>query len=271
MKQNEILKMMLKRYKQLFSSFSFLILLALYALLILSLELISVDQTSFESLDFSRETFWAVFSLSLGAGVCAMTVVQCWKSFLRPRASFHGRSLSQLFGEHYVEFMELAAPGFALRSYPLWFNPWFSKHSEFLDSPVEILMSRISATAEYALMNPEKYLAICSILTGMSDDELIAAIEQDKKEERAGQINEKAQQLLENNLQLLHVQLHEKWKYRVKGAAVLMSAILGSAVCLIVNANAATTLLCTVSAGLFGGVFSWLSRDVVAAIEGLRR
>jgi hypothetical protein len=71
----------------------------------------------------------------------------------------------------------------------------------------------------------------------------------------------------------IHVDIGGRWRRTVRATASLTSALLALAVVYLTHTKepASIVLAFVIIAFMFGGFFAWFSRDVVAAIERLRR
>lgn len=261
-------------FRKIFSSISFFLMFVaavLAVIAMLSLDAVSIDGDGVESLAASSTIVWLLVSLSLASGICAMAVVQCWKVFLRPRARFHREVLFYTFGRQYSTLMRLTAPGFGyegskkVSKFSIFRR--FDRRLEFLDSPAEVVMAQLAEAAEYALRNPKQFRELNDILIGDVPPSESRGLETEKMELES----DDQRYFLDKNLQLLHVQLHEMWRYRVRAVSVFVSAALACTICFMLNADQITIILGTSAAGLFGGVLSWLTRDVIAVVEANRR
>jgi hypothetical protein len=128
-------------------------------------------------------------------------------------------------------------------------------------------MAQLAEAAEYVLRHSEEYRELSRVLVGVPPDGRPSEIEGAPFEYRS----EEYRYFLDKNLQLLHVRLHEMWRYRVRVVSVFVSAAIACTICILLNADVIAILLGTTSAGLFGGVLSWLTRDIIAVVEANRR
>jgi len=219
--------------------------------------------------------------LAMLAGVGGMAMVQFWKVLFRPRGAFHRRELEKYFATDTDELLRLlgADKGVDL--------------AEVLDSPAEILLAQISLAAEHLMLQPWRSEALLSRLAGSLGKEAMAlyrslqpspesdetadaprspqpSSESDEAADALSDALSRVRYLVERNLDVLLVTFRARWRRRVRLLAVAVTAALGALAIVVAGVGPIVKVLGILSAGLLGGFFSWLARDVTALAERRR-
>jgi hypothetical protein len=214
-------------------------------------------------------------AIAIGSGIAAMATVQFWKVLFLPRSSFHEYELRALFGEEAFDLLALVAPGTKGELY--YSNR--GQMTSLLDNPTEIVMGQLRSVADYVLIRPDGFERVLFRLAGdvgskAVDSYLSNRLQQrDSQEPDVGRVNDALVEVrffVEQRLNIVHVSLKERWRRRVRLVAVAVAGSSGFLVAGVSNLSPAPRLSAVVAAVVWGGFFSWLSRDVVAIIERRR-
>lgn len=235
------------------------------------IELVSSAKPAEPSLS-PADTARQVFVVLVAAGFASMAVIQVAKSLLGLRGLYQHRQLLIWFGGHkdpaYHELLKaLNLLGHSLRG--------------IFDLPIEQLSAQISAAADFALTDPDRYERFLSSLTGtgIAPPRPPAAPEVGPAlvapETAAPTVGPDSDQMtlhyyVRASIDRLQATIGYRWRNYVRSTAMWLSGLFGIA---IVEASRVTGLergLDILAALLVGGFFSWLARDITASIERLR-
>jgi len=219
--------------------------------------------------------------IAAGAGVAAMATVQFWKLLFLPRAAFHAAELKSLFGTNVGQVLGLAAPT-PEDAAPSPHEP--KEFAHLLDTPTEVLMGQLRSTADYILLRPEGFENALYRLGGDAGTKSIKTYLEQRKgledqTDDSGSANRpssshdalvEARFFVEQHLNLVHVDLKERWRRRVRVVAVTVAGSTGLLTMSLSTLGPTAKISTIVAAMIWGGFFAWFARDVVALVERRR-
>jgi hypothetical protein len=238
--------------------------------------------------------------LSACTGVAAMATVQFWKVAFRPRAAFHARYLDHEFGGDLPVILGMPAPppatnaaaarapdrpaAGAAPTAATTSSSWLQERvpAEILDAPIEILMGQVRAGAEYLMVRPLDFLTPLTRLAGRAGEQAVKHYHEVANDPRltedfegvwASRMNEAMLPVrfhVEQRLNLIHITLRDRWRWRVRCLATLVAAGIGALVILVSDLGPLVKVSALLTAGIWGGSFAWLARDLVVIAERRR-
>lgn len=218
--------------------------------------------------------------LAMLTGVGGMATVQFWKVLFRARGAFHRRELERYFGDDAAHLLDELGEDATSKDGTL-FRPDLN---EVLDSPTEILLAQISALAEHLMLHPLqvdsvlhrdpypllKRLAGPSGWRAVDNYKSQLSQKQTAESEEAVDVLSVLRYLVERNLDVLLITFRNKWRRRVRMLAVVVTAAIGALAMAVADVGPVIEVFGIFSAGLIGGFFSWLARDIAALTERRR-
>lgn len=246
--------------------------------------------------------------ISLSAGIAAMATVQFWKVLFRPRAAFHSAALSVRFGDHVGQVLGLEGP--SAFDVPVAASPTTpmssarrpptvvtgsvsseTRYRDLLDNPTELVMGQIRSAADYILLRPTGYEGALRRLVGVAGREAVEAYlgairapkmgaglphaaTYSRADQSADTVVDDALVALrffvEQHLNLVHIELSEGWRRRVRSVAVAVASSTGLLTIVLSEVGAMVKVSALLAAAIWGGFFSWLARDIAAWVERRR-
>jgi len=230
--------------------------------------------------------------IAASAGVAAMITVQFWKVLFLPRAAFHATELQSLFGTSMVQVLGLAPPtasciegtspprtslGKSRASHSSPGQPKMLRH--LLDNPTEVVMGQLRSAADYIILRPTGFEDALRLLAGNAGcsavDEYLKQLGLPRADtsDSSSHLNDVVVQVrffVEQNLNLVHLRLKERWRRRVRLVAVVVAGSTGLLTVALSNLGPTAKVSTIVAASVWGGGFSWLARDLMALAERRR-
>jgi len=169
-------------------------------------------------------------------------------------------------------------------------------HLAFFDLPLEQLCGQISVGAERAIIDPKKHAPLLVLLAGSGGlDDAIEFLKQDAAQSEVVTVNgakqsketdgadmksarqdafmqarSKVEERIRRNIDWLQIDTAYRWKLGVRCLAIALAAALGLLSALASGQYTAIPASMAV-AGIAGGFFATVTRDLVAVVERLRR
>ncbi len=206
--------------------------------------------------------------IAAGAGVAAMATVQVWKALFLPRAAFHAGELELLFGETLSQVFGLATPTPDDTKYkPESGQSRKPKSLEhLLDNPTEIVMGQIRSAADYIMLRPKGFEEALRRLAGDAGEVAVEAYLSPSKREqqnvpldstvRSNDSLTEVRFFVEQHLNLIHVQLRERWRRRIRAVAVAVAGSTGLLTVTLARLGPMATVSAIFAAAIWGGFFS---------------
>jgi hypothetical protein len=235
-----------------------------------------------DQLRIAASVAWFLLVIAASAGVAAMATIQFWKALFQPRSAFHSSELEALFGESLGQVFGLAGPTLNNLKTDSASKP--ARLDYLLDNPTEVVMGQLRSTADYILLRPKGFEEALFLLAGAAGKSAVGKYLDAETEQPAipssdntttslGRSNEAlvgVRFFVEQHLNLIHVRLKERWRRRVRIAAVAVAGLAGLLTVSLSNLGPAAKVSAVFAAVVWGGFFSWLARDIVALIERRR-
>lgn len=214
--------------------------------------------------------------IAAAAGIAAMAMVQFWKLLFLPRSAFHAIELRSLFGETMVQVLGLAAPA----PHPAWPRTPDALHY-LLDNPTEVVMGQLRSAADFILLRPEGFESALFRLAGDAGKRAVEkyleqwreATDESSHDSSTGRLNDAlidVRFFVEQRLNVVHVNLKERWRRRVRIVAVVVAGSAGLLTVMLSELGPMAKISAVFAAAIWGGFFSWLARDLVALVERRR-
>lgn len=207
--------------------------------------------------------------IAIGNGIASMATVQFWKVVFRPRSRFHLLELQAHFPDSLRKM--LGAEPYSGPPPPFaddYFRYEFGYFSDLLNSPTEVVMGQLRASADHILLHPEGNDFAIFELTGTDSKfqnryrKAIHGNEPDDHEYLAT-----IRFMADQRLNLLHVRMRDRWRRRVRIVSAMVSGLFGLCAMFLTNLQPITQLSIVFASVVWGGFFAWLARDFVALVE----
>jgi len=210
--------------------------------------------------------------IAAGAGVAAMATVQFWKVLFLPRSIFHAAALRSIFGKSVMQVLGVGAPGYSDRPQ--------RDLKYFLDNPTEVVMGQLRSAADYVMLRPNGFEEALFRLAGDAGRHSV----KDYLDQSSGESGTNSQTddahtddalvavrfFVEQHLNLVHINLKERWRRRVRIIAVVVAGSAGLLIVMLSSLGPLAKVSAIFATVVWGGFFSWLARDIVMLVEHRR-
>jgi hypothetical protein len=148
------------------------------------------------------------------------------------------------------------------------------------DLPVEQLCAQIGAAADLAMSEPQDYAELLLALTGPAWLKEIDSLAPPANVVNGRIVRRRSEdntayalvaQAARAGVDMMQISLGQRWQRGVRWAAIYVSGLLGVAAAFLLHGSVVAQVLLVAAALILGGFFSWLTRDLVAIVERVRR
>jgi|PersoiStandDraft_1058852.scaffolds.fasta_scaffold19366_2 hypothetical protein len=219
---------------------------------------------------------WQIVGAITAAGTIAMALLQLVKELTPIRRSYqrywmrswikaHAKDLSPSKAE--VLLVELSTGG---------------AENAFYELPIEQLVGQMNAAVQITLDYPKKYHDLLFILAEGADPKDINSIISKSPEgsrTKTGPSNEyleartRVSHRIQRNLDAIQIALGSRWKFWMQIIAITLSTLLIEGAVIAANSGSVqiSTMLLALPVAILGGYFAPVTRDLVAALQTLRK
>ena len=146
--------------------------------------------------------------------------------------------------------------------------------------PVEQLCAQIGAAADLAMSEPPDHAELLLALTGPAWLKEIDSLAPPNRVVNGRIFRRRSEdntayalvaQAARSGVDMMQISLGQRWQRGVRLAAIYVSGLLGVTAAVLVHGSVLAQVLLGAAALVLGGFFSWLTRDLVAIVERVRR
>lgn len=146
--------------------------------------------------------------------------------------------------------------------------------------PVEQLCAQIGAAADLAMSEPQDHAELLLALTGPAWLKEIDSLAPPNRVVNGRIFRRRSEdntayalvaQAARSGVDMMQISLGQRWQRGVRLAAIYVSGLLGVTAAVLVHGSVLAQVLLGAAALVLGGFFSWLTRDLVAIVERVRR
>jgi hypothetical protein len=142
------------------------------------------------------------------------------------------------------------------------------------DAPTEQVVAQVARVSEFVMARPRGNVRVLRRFVGADAsevvDRLVLAMIEPAPPVRADDLAFEVRHHVEQNLDALLLAMRSRWTRRVRLEVVFAAGVLGGASLVFSDVGPLVKTSAIIVAVVFGGVFGWLTRDVIAVVEKWR-
>ncbi|MSP48376.1 MAG: hypothetical protein EXQ95_03505 [Alphaproteobacteria bacterium] len=212
--------------------------------------------------------------LLAAAGTISMAVIQIVKELIPVRRSYQRNWLTKWLA---ARVGVVAPPGAALAAVRSELIELATGGDDraFFELPAEQVVAQMNAAAQIAMDYPRRHTALLSVLSaGVSADDLatfLAGPTGPEAQPRYTDARNRIGHRLQRNLDGLLIALGNDWRWWMQIIAIALTLLIVEIAVVLSTNWSLAAILWAVPVGIIGGYLAPITRDLVAALQNLRR
>jgi hypothetical protein len=241
---------------------------------------------------------WSLVGVITAAGTVAMAMLQLVKELTPLRRRFQRQWIVWWIGRHAAEFNSALHDADGATGRRLFVKPEKVERqlvdlatggdaNAFYDLTTEQLVAQMNAAAQAALDYPDAHIELLAVLSegvDVADVLILSSMPQTPARGRARSAaartesspeslaaRSRVNNRIQRNLDAVQIAMGSRWKLWMQSISIALSTILIEAAVIATTGFRISTVLITLPIGIVGGYFAPVTRDLVAALQMLRK